>query len=87
MRSGSKGARTVTKSDDGSALLIDGIPVVRNDGVHGEHEEGGRIHLQTGVYPLEIRFFAKDGGEALRVTYSGPGFRQSELAEQMLFHE
>ncbi len=51
-----------TRSDDGSALLIDGVTVVNNDGVHGNHEEGGRVRLQAGVYPLEVRFFEKDGG-------------------------
>ncbi len=76
-----------TRSDDGSALLIDGVVVVNNDGVHGGHAEGGRVHLGPGVYPIEIRFFEKDGGEELSVTYSGPALQTQNLPATILYHK
>lgn len=75
-----------TKSDDGSALLLDAVTVVNNDGVHGGHEEAGRVTLATGIYPLEIRFFEKDGGEELSVSWRGPGFTKQPLPAKVMLH-
>ena len=62
-----------TTSDDGSKLLIGSTEVVNNDGTHGEEERSGTIGLKAGVHALSILFFQGGGGQALTVSYSGPG--------------
>lgn len=62
-----------TNSDDGSKLLIGTTEVVNNDGGHGEQERSGTIGLKAGVHALSVTYFQGGGGQALTVSYSGPG--------------
>ena len=75
-----------TTSDDGSRLLLDGVTIVDNDGIHGETQEAARVTLDRGVYPFEVQFFEAAGGEALSVTYSGPGIAKQPIPSDVLFH-
>ena len=60
-------------SDDGSAVFIDGQLVVDNDGLHGAEEwKTGTMELVPGYYPLIVTYFEKDGGQIVKVKYSGP---------------
>ncbi len=61
-----------TRSDDGSALFIDGVEVVSNDGLHGARTRDGDIVLGPGTYEIEILFFENRGGDVLEVEVSGP---------------
>ncbi len=70
-----------TGSDDGSALWINGTPVVDNDGRHRYKQESGSITLPPGQHTIEIVFFEGEGLDTLDVFVSGPDTSsvQSEL--------
>jgi len=54
-------------SDDGSRLLIDGIVVVDNDGLHGTKEESGSAPLGKGWHNFRLEWFNKTGGATLNL--------------------
>ncbi len=62
-----------TTSDDGSRLLIDGVVVVDNDGLHGATEVARTITLDAGPHAIEVQFFEASGGDVLVVEWEGPG--------------
>ena len=62
-----------TASDDGSKLLIGSTEVVNNDGLHPVVEKGGTIGLKAGVHALTILYLQRGGGQALTLSYAGPG--------------
>lgn len=70
-----------TSSDDGSKLFIGSTEVVNNDGPHPEQERSGTIGLKAGVHALTIGYLQKDGGQALTVSYAGPGLGKQVIAE------
>ncbi len=67
-------------SDDGSRLLVNGRPVVINDGVHGVVNKSGAVNLDAGIALVRIEFFEKGGGEHLSLDMSGPGIKKLQLA-------
>jgi len=67
-------------SDDGSRLLVNGMPVVVNDGVHAVVNKSGSANLDAGVALVRIEFFEKGGGEHLSLDMSGPGIKKLQLA-------
>jgi mono/diheme cytochrome c family protein len=75
-----------TLSDDGSRLYLNGELVVNNDGEHGETEKSGKITLTRGDHAIRVTFFENAGGEALRVSWQGPGFRKQEIPGGVLAH-
>lgn len=74
-----------TASDDGSRLWIGDALVVDSDGLHGAVDRRGRVRLKAGKHPLTVAWFERDGAEALRVDWSGPGFERRELPAESLF--
>ena len=68
-----------TTSDDGSRLFIGDQLVVDNDGLHGPQERSGTIGLRAGTHALTVTFFERDGGQALGVSYAGPGLSKQTL--------
>ena len=75
-----------TISDDGSKFYWNTLynpastALVNNDGLHGAASATGTVNVPTtGLYPIAITFFEKDGGESMQVYYSGPG-----IARQLL---
>ena len=58
-------------SDDGSVLTVAGARVVDNDGLHGYVVRRGRVHLEPGVYPLELGYFEAGGAQRLTVEIEG----------------
>ena len=66
-----------TNSDDGSELLIDGVVVVDNDGLHGPRTVSAVQFLDVGTYDVEVTMFEQGGGEIIEATYAPPsgGFR------------
>ena len=66
-------------SDDGSKLLIGTTEVLNNDGGHAEQERGGTIGLKAGQHALTIPYFQGGGGQALSVSYSGPGIAKQVI--------
>jgi alpha-L-fucosidase len=75
-----------TESDDGSRLYIGDKLVVDNDGLHGMTEKKGVIPLATGLHPIRVLYFERDGSEGLKVSYEGPGIKKQEIPQSVLFH-
>ncbi|MDB6072175.1 MAG: hypothetical protein JWL81_3346, partial [Verrucomicrobiales bacterium] len=73
-----------TSSDDGSRLLIDGVPIVNNDGLHANQEVSGTVTLTAGVHDIEVRYFEAGGSQVLDVYYSGPGLARQLIPESVL---
>lgn len=73
-------------SDDGSALWLDGQPLLDLD-----HDGGGTadawVKLEAGYHRLEVRFFENFAEEALRVGLEGPGLVVENITANMLYHE
>jgi len=67
-------------SDDGSRLLIDGKPVVNNDGVHATATASGAALLTKGVHKVAVLFFQVGGEIVLDVQVEGPALGQQPLA-------
>ncbi|MEF8788364.1 MAG: PA14 domain-containing protein, partial [Planctomycetota bacterium] len=74
-------------SDDGSRLFVGGELVVSNDGVHGTRERSGVVKLDSGLHSIRVDYFEAQGGQDLKVTWSGPGFDQRELPADRLCHD
>jgi hypothetical protein len=73
-----------TESDDGSALLVDGTPLVSNDGLHGMLEKKGLTALKAGKHAIEVRFFEAGGGAGLILRIEGPGVARQAVPASML---
>ncbi|SFF26733.1 PA14 domain-containing protein [Spirosoma endophyticum] len=74
-----------SSSDDGTKLLIGSTEVVNNDGGHGDQERSGTIGLKAGLHALSVLYLQIDGGQALRVSYSGPGINKQEIPASSLW--
>jgi hexosaminidase len=72
-------------SDDGSRLLVDGRPVVNNDGLHGVVEVTGKVILEPGKHRIEVQYFQRGGGRDLSVSIEGPQLPKQPLPPRMLF--
>ncbi|MEM9147014.1 MAG: Ig-like domain-containing protein [Pseudomonadota bacterium] len=59
-------------SDDGSVLLIDGIEVVSNDGLHATTTLSGMVELAPGPHAIEVRYFERGGEQVIRLDWQGP---------------
>ncbi|MED5322007.1 MAG: M12 family metallo-peptidase [Planctomycetota bacterium] len=67
-----------TESDDGSRLLVDGVQIVDNDGLHGMQERSGTIQVdQIGPRGVRVEFFERGGGAGIIVRWEGPGTGKS----------
>jgi len=62
-----------TRSDDGSALFLDGVRIVNNDGLHAAATvtSAGQV-LDAGIYKLDATFFERTGQNVMIVNMSGP---------------
>jgi alpha-L-fucosidase len=73
------------ESDDGSRLLVNGSPLVDNDGLHGMTEKRGVIALDAGLHAIHLEYFNKAGGAGLAVSWRGPSFSKCPLQDAVLF--
>ena len=62
-----------TRSDDGSALYIDGVCVVNNDGSHSAVSVEGSIPLEKGLHPYKLIYFEDYEGQMLAWGWKAPG--------------
>jgi alpha-L-fucosidase len=76
-----------TDSDDGSELYINDRLVVDNDGLHGMQTKKGAIPLEKGFHKIRVSYFEKDGNDALKVFYRGPGFDKKRVPGSVLFRD
>jgi len=74
-----------TESDDGSYLALGGRLVVNNQGSHARRYAAGLVEIKrAGVYPIEIRYFNKQLGAAIRVTWRPPGEAERVVPADLL---
>ncbi len=75
-----------TRSDDGSALYIDGVRVVNNDGSHSEVSAYGEIPLEKGLHPFKILYFEDYEGEAFSWYWRAPGTNEFKTIPPACFY-
>jgi len=75
-----------TQSDDGSELLIDDVPVVKNDGKHAAIEQGGSVPLQQGYHRFTLKYFNVGTTGTLRVYLTIPGKPKGELSPDEMYN-
>ena len=75
-----------TSSNDGSILFINNVPVVNNDGLHGDFEKNGKIKLKSGILPIKLQYFDGGGSQALKVFYKGPGISRQIIPIDKLMY-
>ncbi|NIP92221.1 MAG: hypothetical protein GWO24_01600, partial [Akkermansiaceae bacterium] len=73
-----------TTSDDGSQLLINGVLVVDNDGLHSQQTVSAAITLNEGTHDIEVRYFEQTGDQVLNVEYEGPGIARQVIPSAVL---
>ena len=61
-----------TRSDDGSALIIDGTEVVNNNNFQGMNDVTGSVTLSSGMHSIIIGYFQGGGGLGMQASYAGP---------------
>ena len=74
-----------TTSDDGSRLLVDGVPVVKNDGIHAPQERSGTVDLSSGWHQIIVEYFEQSGGESLSVSWASSAVAKTEIPPERLF--
>lgn len=73
-------------SDDGSRLLIDGQPVINNDGPHALQERQISLPLAKGWHRIQLAFFEATGSDELKVQIEGPGMPKKDIPDEWLGH-
>ena len=73
-----------TSSDDGSALYIDGVQVVNNDGLHGVNTVTSTVTLTAGAHKIQVQYFQAGGGQSVNAQISGPGISLENIPASML---
>ena len=63
----------MTKSDDGSMLVIGDRKVVDNDGSHASVMATGRVALEAGLHPYTLMYFEDYEGQDLSWGWRAPG--------------
>ena len=72
-------------SDDGSRLLVNGLELIKHDGIHGQGQEQIKaVKLEAGRVPIRLEYFQNNFGIGLAVSWSGPGPGQGLRAPRRL---
>ena len=66
-------------SDDGSRLMLDGMMLVDNDGLHGARKYCGSKTLAMGNHKITVEGFQAGGGLYQTATYYGPDTGNSRM--------
>ena len=74
------------RSDDGSYLKLDGVPLIDNDGRHVSQEVDAAVRLIAGVHSIEVGHFDFDNYAELVLSWTGPGFEKETVPANVLFH-
>ena len=69
-------------SDDGSRLLIDGVPVINNGGLHSYRTYSATIQLAEGPHSVEVGFIERGGTAGIRLDVQLPGETRQLLKVQ-----
>ena len=73
-----------TDSDDGSDLVIDGVTIVDNDGLHAMRERSGTVTLTAGWHQLTSRLFENGGRVGHILRWQGPGVSKQVVPSSAL---
>ncbi|SYZ72066.1 putative Alpha-mannosidase [Candidatus Zixiibacteriota bacterium] len=73
-------------SDDGSRLMVDDSAIADNDGIHGDGEVSCEVALKAGLHPIRVFMFQAKGGQALSLSYRGPGIKKQSVPPEAFFH-
>lgn len=68
-----------TRSDDGVRLKIGDQVVVLDDGLHAARDASGKVWLEAGRHPFDLRYFDAGGRRELLVSFSGAGVPRTFL--------
>ena len=66
-------------SDDGSRLLLNGIEVVRNDGIHPHQTVSAATKLDDGVQAIRVEYFEQGGEESLTLEIEGKSLGRQDI--------
>jgi len=72
-------------TDDGSALTIDGVTLIDNDGSHSLKKVGGRMQLEKGFHSFELRYFDDYAEEEMKLFWTIPGKTESIISADHFF--
>jgi len=61
----------VLTSNDGSKLTLDGVEVIRNDGLHTARARRRTVYTQGGVSRLSVVYFQNGGSQVLGLSIDG----------------
>lgn len=73
----------MTKSDDGSVLMIGDRRVVDNDGSHASVMATGRVALEAGLHPYTLLYFEDYEGQDLSWGWKAPGAEDFEAIPEV----
>ena len=73
------------ESDDGAGLAIDNRIIVDANRIKGFSPEDGRIALDVGDYPIELRYFQGSGNAGIQLFWKEPGDKQWLLVPDTAF--
>jgi len=77
--------RFYTRSDEGSALYINGEKVVDNDGTHTVQERSGSVFLSQGLHQIVVDYFQRWGSSLLEVAYDSGSLSKQAIPTTALF--
>ena len=71
----------------GNRLILNQVPAVDNDGIHGMVEASSPVLLKAGKQPLRLLWFNGEGGFGLEAYYEGPELSRQRIPGSALFRE
>ncbi len=74
-------------SDDGSRLLLDGLAVMNNDGLHAMKTVTTMIPLNSGMHAFELQFMQGSGNIGLELTMEGPGYDRGPITVSLFYNQ
>ncbi|MCK5872094.1 MAG: chitobiase/beta-hexosaminidase C-terminal domain-containing protein, partial [Methylococcales bacterium] len=74
------------ESNDGSALFINDIMVIDNDGSHGANLVSVSTSLRAGFHKIGVNYFQLGGGKLLNVSWKSKDFLKQNIPKDILFH-
>ncbi|MDR1681735.1 MAG: metallophosphoesterase [Prevotellaceae bacterium] len=77
--------RFYTYSDDGSRLLIDGQPVVNNDGSHSKQYAYGTVALDAGFHDLHLLYFEDYMEHTLEAGFLSKSIPETPIPDSLLY--
>ena len=72
-------------SNEGSSLLLDGVPLVDNGGLHGMRARTAVLPLAAGYHPFRVEYFENAGSAGLSLGWSCRGCVSEPVPARFLF--